>query len=197
VDPVVEDNTAVRAARDGDRDAFAVLVARYQEVAFRTAYLVVRDAAEAEDVTQEAFVRAYQNLSRYDTSHPFRPWLLRIVTNLALNQVRSRARRQGLLARFGRLRTDDQPAPEGDLLVDEERALLWQAVNELPENDRLVLYLRYFLELPEREIAVALGTAPGTVKSRLHRSSARLRDIIDRRYPALRPQPSPAGGTHA
>ena len=101
--PEYDDDGAVRAARDGDRDALAALVARYQEVAFRAAFLITRDPAAAEDIAQEAFLRAYGALASFRIGEPFRPWLLRIVTNLALNAVRSRGRRQGLLARFGRL----------------------------------------------------------------------------------------------
>jgi RNA polymerase sigma-70 factor (ECF subfamily) len=178
---------AIAAAREGDREAFCVLVAQYQEVAFRTAYLVVRDAAQAEDVVQDAFVRAYQKLRTFREGEPFRPWLLRIVTNLALNEVRSRTRRRGLLDRIGRIRQEPSPAPEREAEADKVRGMLWRAINELREEDRIVLYLRYFLELPEREIAAVIGQQPGTVKSRLSRASARLRTVIEERYPGLRP----------
>jgi RNA polymerase sigma-70 factor (ECF subfamily) len=194
VENAFDEDGAVAAARKGDREAFCALVERYQEVAFRAAYLVVRDAAAAEDVTQEGFVRAYGALSSFREGQPFRPWLLRIVTNLALNDLRARGRRQGLLARFGRLRQDPEPAPEGAVVVGEQQALLWRAINELPADDRVILYLRYFLELPEREIAVAVGKPAGTVKSRLHRAGGRLRAVIDQRYPSLRPEATPAGG---
>jgi len=187
VEATIGDTEAIAAARGGDQEAFCALVGRYQDVAFRAAFLVVRDAALAEDVVQEGFVRAYQNLGRFHDGEPFRPWVLRIVTNLALNEVRSRARRHGLLERVARFRQEPPPAPEHEAEMDEERALLWRAINELREEDRVVLYLRYFLDLPEREIALAIGRPPGTVKSRLSRASARLRDVIERGYPGLRP----------
>ena len=85
----------VLLAQRGDQQAFGQLVTRYQQVAFRAAYLVVRESATAQDVAQEGFVRAYQGLSRFRPSEPFRPWLLRIVTNLALNEVRARSWRGG------------------------------------------------------------------------------------------------------
>jgi RNA polymerase sigma-70 factor (ECF subfamily) len=192
VDATATDGEAIAAARRGDRDAFCVLVERYQQVAFRAAYLVVRDASLAEDVAQEGFVRAYQKLAGFHEDEPFRPWVLRIVTNLALNEARSRSRRRGLLERVGRLRQELPPLPEREAEQDEERALLWHAINELREEDRVVLYLRYFLELPEREIALAIGQAPGTVKSRLSRASARLRDVIERGYPGLRRVAAPS-----
>lgn len=192
MEATIGDTEAIEAARKGDQEAFCALVARYQDVAFRTAYLIVRDSAQAEDVAQEAFVRAYQNLRSFRESEPFRPWVLRIVTNLALNEVRSRTRRRGLLERVARLRQEPLPAPEREVELDEDRELLWRAINELREEDRVVLYLRYFLELPEREIALAIGHPPGTVKSRLSRASGRLREVIERSYPGLRP--AGAGG---
>lgn len=182
-----DENAQVEAARHGDADAFAALVGRYQEVAFRAAYLVVRDAATAEDVAQEGFVRAYQNLPTFRAGEPFRPWLLRIVTNLALNDVRARSRRLGLLERFGRQPEATPPPPEALAIEGEEQALLLAAINELGPDDRLVLYLRWFLELPENEIARVIGKAPGTVKSRLSRARGRLRAVIEMRYPGLRP----------
>jgi RNA polymerase sigma factor (sigma-70 family) len=197
VDAPIDDRLAVTAARKGDREAFCTLVGRYQEVAFRAAYLVVRDAAAAEDIAQEGFVRAFQNLRSFREDEPFRPWLLRIVTNLALNDVRARGRRQGLLARFARVRQDPEPTPDHLVLAGERHDLLARAINELPKDDRVVLYLRYFLDLPEREIATAIDRPAGTVKSRLSRASGRLREVIEQRYPALRPEPVSSGeGRH-
>ena len=191
-----DDGAVIAAARTGDRQAFATLVTRYEEVAFRAAYLVVRDSAAAQDIAQDAFVRVHRSLVRFKPGEPFRPWLVRIVTNLALNDVRARGRRAGLLARFGRMSREYPPEPEGMALASESQRLLWHAMNELPLDDRVVLYLRYFLELPEKEIALAIGKAPGTVKSRLFRAGRRLREIVERDYPSLRPEDIPAGEAH-
>ena len=186
--PGRDDSDLVAAALDGEREAFAELVGRYQEVAFRAAYLIVRDAGAAEEAVQDGFVRAHKALRTFRLGEPFRPWLLRIVTNLALNQVRSRSRRMGLLERVGLSRPAAiEPPADQAVLATEQQRLLWQAIRELPENDRMVLYLRYFLELPEKEIATVIGKAPGTVKSRLNRASSRLRAVIEARYPGLRP----------
>lgn len=181
------DAEAIARAREGDSGAFGVLVTRYEEAAFRAAYLVTRNADDAADVAQEAFVRAHAQLHRFRQAEPFRPWLLRIVTNLALNQRRSLGRRLGLLERAGRLLShDDAPAPETLVAADEESRTVWQAINGLGDDDRLILYLRYFLELSEAEMAHVIGKAPGTVKSRLSRASGRLREVIERDYPHLR-----------
>jgi RNA polymerase sigma factor (sigma-70 family) len=178
---------AVALARRGDASAFGFLVRTYQDVAFRTGYLILGDAAAAEDMTQEAFVRAHRYLARFREQEPFKPWLLRIVTNLALNEQRSRARKAGLLERAGRL-LSREPAkgPEEILAAGDEAAAVWRALNRLREDDRMILYLRYFLELDEKEMAAVIGRQPGTVKSRLHRASGRLRGLIVAEYPELR-----------
>jgi RNA polymerase sigma-70 factor (ECF subfamily) len=181
-----EDSAAIEGARRGDTAAFGTLVERYQEVAFRAAYLIVRNAAAAEDVAQEAFVRAYRTLGRFRPGEPFRPWLLRIVTNAALNEVRSRTRRVGLFARAAAVAERAFEPPDAAVEAGDEAAGVLRAINALPLDDRVVLYLRYYLELPEREIAAAIGKPPGTVKSRLHRASARLREVIEREEPQLR-----------
>lgn len=183
-----DDRADVAEALAGDREAFGRLVARYQEVVFRAAWLIVRDAGEAEDLAQDAFLRAHAALGSFRPGDPLRPWLLRIATNLALNAVRARGRRQGLLARFGRLRENTPPEPPDVAEATEEQRTLWLAMNELREEDRVVLYLRHYLELPEREIAATLRCPQGTVKSRLHRASGRLKAIIEARYPSLAPE---------
>jgi RNA polymerase sigma-70 factor (ECF subfamily) len=178
---------AVRQARSGDAAACDVLVERFQEVAFRAAYLIVRDAATAEDVVQEGFVRAFRELGRFRDGEPFRPWLLRIVSNLALNEVRARRRKAGLLQRFGALRRESEaPSPDLPLVENEQARTVWSAINRLDEDDRWVLYLRYFVELDEQEIAAVLQRPAGTAKSRLHRARARLRSVIEKEFPELR-----------
>ncbi len=189
-DGPVDDRAALAASLEGDGDAFGVLVERYQQIAFRTAYLIVRDAQTAEDVCQEGFLRAHDNLHRFRIDDPFRPWLLRIVKNLALNHVRSRGRREGLLTRLLRASpatTAVEAGPERTAEAREQSDLLLRALDELREDDRVVLYLRHFLDLPEDEIAGVIGKRPGTVKSRLSRAHGRLRELIERRYPELRP----------
>jgi RNA polymerase sigma-70 factor (ECF subfamily) len=186
------DETAwVTAARDGDTDAFARLVRAHQEAAFRAAYLIVRDAV-AEDVAQEAFVRAYRALGSFKAGEPFRPWLLRIATNLALNEVRGRRRREGWMGRLRMVRPAEPRTPEALAVASDELRELDAALRQLPERDRAVLYLRHFLDLTEREMAEVLDCAPGTVKSRLNRASARLREVIEREHPSL--VPPGAGG---
>ena len=166
-------------ARRGDDTAFGWLVAAHAEVAFRTAYLVLGDAAEAEDAAQEAFVRVHRALDGFREGAPFRPWLLRIVGNAARNRRRSRNRRLGLQLR-AEAAADRRSAPSAEVQVldEERRRVLLDAINGLREEDRVVLGARYFLDLPEAEIAELAGIARGTVKSRLSRAGARLAEAL-------------------
>ena len=149
----------------------------HQGIAFRTAYLVVGSAAEAEEAAQEGFVKAYRALGRFRPGSPFRPWLLQIVVNEARNRRRSEGRRAALAFRAAEGSSGGAaPSPEGELLAGEDRARLLEAVNGLREEERLVIACRYFLELSEEETATALGVRLGTVKSRTSRALEHLRE---------------------
>ena len=150
----------------------------YQGIAFRTAYLVVGNAAEAEDAAQEGFVKAFRALGRFRSGEPLRPWLLKIVANEARNRRRSSARRDALALRAAADRPSGEaaPSPEAALLDAERRTRLLAAVDELPDAQRLVVCCRYFLDLSEEETASVLGLRLGTVKSRTARALARLRE---------------------
>jgi RNA polymerase sigma-70 factor, ECF subfamily len=181
----LEDETLIAAAQSGDSGAFEELVRRYQEAAFRAAYLVLRDSDEAEDATQEGFVKAYKALNRFKRGLEFRPWLLRIVINQSLTMLRSRRRGSAAAERLA-VREQRLVHSIDETVIDRERArLVWAALDSLREQERVIVYLRYFLNLPERDLAEYLGCAQGTVKSRLHRSLQKLRDVVVRRYPQL------------
>jgi RNA polymerase sigma factor (sigma-70 family) len=177
--PLVESEW-IEAARRGDASAFEELVRRYEEIAYRTAYLVVGDADEARDAAQDGFLRAHAALGRFRSGAEFRPWLLRIVANAARNRRRSASRRTGLALRAFRETAsgDAAPSPEVLLLADERRRELLSAINRLRPDDRKVIALRWFLELNEEEMAAVLDCRRGTVKSRLSRATARLRSAL-------------------
>jgi RNA polymerase sigma-70 factor (ECF subfamily) len=172
-----EESGLVERAKRGDHGAYGQIVQAYQGLAFRTAYLITGNAADAEDAAQEGFVKAFYALSRFRPGAPLRPWLLQIVANEARNRRRSAARRAGLTMRAVAEAPSGEaaPSPEGSLLTSENRDQLLAAVNSLREEDRLVIACRYFLELSEQETAAALGWRLGTVKSRLSRALGRLR----------------------
>jgi RNA polymerase sigma-70 factor (ECF subfamily) len=170
------DDELAERARDGDVDAFEELVTRYQGIAFRVAWLVVRNRGDAEDAVQEAFVKAYHALPRFHRGAPFRPWILRIVSNEARNRGRSSRRREGLMLRLASIdASTPSPSPEIAVLERSDAEALVAALERLPERDRLVIAYRYLFELSEAETAEALDVRPGTVKSRLSRALARLR----------------------
>lgn len=149
----------------------------HQDVAFRTAYLITGDPAEAEDAAQSGFVKAYYALDRFRPGAPFRPWLLQIVANEARNRRAAAARRPALaLSAINDLPlVDPTPGPEAEAVASDQRHHLIDALNHLREEDRAVITYRYVLELNEAEMAAALGCRRGTVKSRLSRALGRLR----------------------
>jgi len=184
----VEDSRLVELARQGDAGAFGQLVRTYQQVAFRVAYLIAGDAADAEEIAQDAFLKAYAALARFRPDAPFRPWLLQIVANEARNRRRSAGRRAHLALRAvedQRMAASGDAArsPETAALAEEQRQTLLEAVNGLRDEDRQTITFRYFLELSEAEMANALGCARGTVKSRLSRALGRLREHLAARGP--------------
>jgi RNA polymerase sigma-70 factor (ECF subfamily) len=166
-------------ARGGDLDAYEQLVRLHQQIAFRTALVLTRDRADAEEAAQDAFVKAWRALRRFDETRPFRPWLLAIVANEARNRRRAGGRRELLAVRAGDAASTSAAgaaaSPESRLLVAERDATLAAALERLDERDRQVIACRYLLELSEAETAAALGCRAGTVKSRLSRALDRLR----------------------
>src|SRR4051794_41506683 len=168
-------------ARDGDTAAYERLVERHAQVAFRVACVIAGSPADAEEAAQDAFVKAHRALGRFRPGAPWRPWLLSIVANEARNRRRSAGRRMRL-----ELRAAEQaplvataPSTEATVMVAERDAALRAALATLPERDREVVYLRYFLDLGEAEMAAALDCRPGTVKSRLSRALEHLRTALE------------------
>ncbi|HSH32569.1 MAG TPA: sigma-70 family RNA polymerase sigma factor, partial [Actinomycetota bacterium] len=138
-----EDAELTARARDGDVAAYEELVTRYQALAFRVAWLVVRHRGEAEDAVQDAFVKAYYALPRFRPEAPFRPWLLRIVANEARNRGRSTRRHDRLTLRVAAAdRPTDAPSPEGAALARDDAERLTAGLERLPERDRLVIAYR-------------------------------------------------------
>ena len=176
-----DDRRLIVASKAGDKRAYAQLLGRHQAVAFRAAYLVTGSAAEAEDATQEACVKAWLALGRFRAAAPFRPWLVRIAVNEARNRRRGAGRRARLAFRLSPDPADPAAAPsaEAEALAAEERGRLAAAVGQLRKDDQLVIAARYFLGLSETETAIALGLRRGTVKSRLSRALDRLRARLE------------------
>ena len=170
----------VERTQRGDSAAFAELVRAHQGLAFRAAYLVTGNAADAEDVVQEALIKAHRAIGSFRRDARFAPWLLKIVTNEALNRRRTSARRVALELRVAGREPLSTAAnqPEEALLADECRQAIIDALSRLNETDRLVLTYRYFLDLPVSEMAEILECTESTVRTRLSRALARLREHL-------------------
>jgi RNA polymerase sigma-70 factor (ECF subfamily) len=185
----LSDAELISQALRGQPEAWEAIVGEYQQAVFRLAYLFLRDPDDAEDVAQETFVRAYRSLKQFDAARPLRPWLMGITANLAKNRLRSAGRYLAALRRLlfveGEPEHGRQDRPTELAQKNSQSAALWQAVQQSDIKDQQVIYLRYFLELSEAEIAEALELPAGTVKSRLHRAIKRLRSLIERDYAAL------------
>jgi RNA polymerase sigma-70 factor (ECF subfamily) len=177
--PLDDDQELINRTRRGDLDSYDRLVGRYLAVALRVAG-VLCGAEEANDVTQEAFVKAWRALGRFRDDSPFRPWLLRIVANEARNARRAAGRRARLALRAGadHPSVDAVPSTEDAVLVAERRRAVLAALDSLPEHQREVISCRYLGGLNEAETAAALGCRVGTVKSRGSRALSRLRTVL-------------------
>jgi RNA polymerase sigma-70 factor (ECF subfamily) len=180
----VTETQQIQLARQGNQAAWEDLMRTHQEPVFRLAYLLLGDPDEAEDVAQETFLRAYKALDGFHTERPLRPWLLRIASNLAHNRHRSIGRYLAALTRFAQ--QDPDRIKSTTIQPKDDSHTLWQAVKKLTMPFQEVIYLRYFLDMSESEMADTLSVPAGTVKSRLHRALSRLRGIIERDYPELK-----------
>jgi len=180
----LDESTLIRHATNGDAAAWEPLVLTHQEAVFRLAYLILGDPDDAADIAQEAFLRAWNHIKRFDATRPLRPWLLSIVANLARNRHRSAGRYLATLTRAFR----NEPVTaniEEKSAQHMEATELWKAVQSLSRPDQQIVYLRYFLDLSVSETAEVLRVAEGTVKSRLSRALERLRGIIQQEFPVL------------
>ena len=173
-----DESFLIARARRGDPGAFEEIVRLYQRRVYAVALRIVRAHDVADDVTQEAFLRAWRSLERFELGRPFGPWVCRIAANLAVNHVRSpRAREEGLPDAHAETQARE-PGPLGQLLDAEGARVLEAALDQLPQDQRAVLVLRAVEELSYAEIAEALALSPGTVMSRLFRARERLAQAL-------------------
>jgi len=185
------DTALVECILDGDQDLFATLVERYKDAVQNLAYRMLGNTTEAEDITQETFVRAYTQLATYKPVHKFSTWLLSIASHLAIDQLRRR--------RFLALPLEDVPflewivdvgvSPEQSALQGEQQDEIQTYLQRLPAKYRAVIVLRYWHDFSYEEIANALTLTPALVKARLHRA----RELLARYMQQQQQQPSEEG----
>jgi RNA polymerase sigma-70 factor (ECF subfamily) len=188
----VDDRELVRAARGGDEDAFADLVRRHSGGLHRSVARVVLDDAEAWDVVQMAFLRAWQRLDRYNPRWSFATWLYRIGANLAIDLVRSRASRQKAHQAGGehqlRIVGGSQQAPPDRLGHDEVDGILRELVEDLTPQQRTVFVLREVEGLETAEVAEILGCSVATVRNHVFQARKTLRREVEHRFPEYVPE---------
>ncbi|ABU58154.1 sigma-70 family RNA polymerase sigma factor [Roseiflexus castenholzii] len=173
-----DEDALIQRSIEGDHAAFAQLVERYAGAVFNLAYRMLGNAQEAEDASQEIFLKVYANLARFDRERKFSTWLLSIGSNYCIDRLRRR--------RFAWLTLDDTvltipnpgKGPEHSAIEREERDAVQRALLRLPPAYREVAVLRYWHDLSYEEIVQALGLPESTIKTRLHRARRMLADAL-------------------
>jgi RNA polymerase sigma-70 factor (ECF subfamily) len=175
----------VRRARRGDKNAFATLVKAVQRQVFGLCLRLLRSEAEAAEVAQETFLRAFQNLDRYDDSRPFDLWVITIARNLCLDILRRRTkmRTDDLEDHALVLSTGEKPVDE-QAISHQEYKSLEDAMATLSADDREVLALYYVQKRTTKEIAQVMNVAPGTIMARLFRAREKLRQKMQKEIAA-------------
>jgi RNA polymerase sigma-70 factor (ECF subfamily) len=184
----LHDTELLRRCRAGDERAYRLLVQRYQRQVYSIALRMLRRAEDAEDVTQETFVRVFRSIDRYDPSRPFAAWIFTIASRLCIDHIRRH--RKGMISLFqadpgsGEERTieleDPGLRPEEEAQHAEEERHASQLIDSLPPHYRIVVLMRHQQDLSYEEIAEALKLPLGTVKARIHRARALLKERLER-----------------
>ncbi|HEY1852097.1 MAG TPA: sigma-70 family RNA polymerase sigma factor [Candidatus Binataceae bacterium] len=180
--PDADETELLERARNGDSQAFGALVERYQRRVVGVAQAVVHNQDDAVELAQETFVRAYENLSKFESRSSFSTWLYRIAANLAIDFRRREGRHQVLRGEDAETEINRIPSPRGDSYQETARTELSQRINgalkELTSEHRAVILLREVEGLSYDEISDVLHVPRGTVMSRLHYARSRMREIL-------------------
>jgi len=194
---VTDELTWVTQAQKGDDEAFTNLVEKYQKPVYNLCYRMLGEPETAEDAAQETFLKAYQNLARYDRERSFPTWLLSIAAHHCIDKLRRR--------RFHSISIDEDeegqtdipdrfaPDPEAETVKQQQRERLQDCLQSLDPTDRAAVVMRYWQDCSEAEIAQALKLTIPAVKSRLHRARRALADLWDEKPAHLRHERKPYG----
>jgi RNA polymerase sigma-70 factor (ECF subfamily) len=182
------DSEIIRQIMQGDRNMYRVLVEKYQPMVFRTCIGFLHNKDDADDLSQEIFIQAYQSLSKFKGDSSFSTWIYRIAVNASLNKVRKTSKNfllQRLESVFGSekdkpfdMPISDLENPENILIRNEHREWVQKALNSLPENQRTAIVLSKYDDLPQREIAEIMNTTEGAVEALIQRAKANLREKL-------------------
>ena len=180
-----QEMAVIRRAQRGDTKAFEALLSAYEKPVYNLCLRMTGNAEDAADLTQEAFLKIWRGLENYKFESSFSTWVYRLTTNVSIDFLRGRKRRQTLSITVeeedgvAELEVPDPaPLPEEQLLLREKKAQIASAMNQLDEEARLILTLRILEDLSYEEIARVTGLKDGTVKSRLARARLKLKKIL-------------------
>lgn len=173
----------IEKAKSGDIDAFTELLYLYNDKIYHLAYRMLGNSHEAEDVSQETFLRVYTNLERYDDKYKFSTWVYRIATNLCIDRIRKKKADFSLDDNWNSEEEMDlyskipnySKSPEDEVISNEEQEILQNAISNLPPKYRAIMTLRYVNDLSVQEIGDITNLSKATVKTRLHRGREYLR----------------------
>jgi len=185
---LLSDESLACKSLDGDMSAFEELVDRYKRPVFSIVYRMIGQYQEAEDITQEVFINVYEKLYQFDSNKKFGPWIYRIATNASISALRKKKKVITLDfdETFGKAYEDYYTADSGDpqLMFEREELKIFtdKAINELPENYRVVIILRYQKDLNNQEIAEVLGVSKENIEVRVHRARKALRKIVEKHW---------------
>lgn len=178
----MDEAQAIQRLKNGDIGGLEFLVARHQVKAVRTAYLITRDRALAEDVAQDCFLRAYHSIRGFDSTRPFEPWFMRSVVNASVRAMQRSAKQievgeEANESVFAELAAKVESVEEQVESIEVQNQI-WDAMRKLSPRQRAVIVQRYFLEMSEKEMAEESGAAVGTIKWLLNAARQRLRSLL-------------------
>ncbi len=176
----MDDTQAIRRLKHGDLGGLEILMEQYQVKAARAAFLITNDESIAQDVVQETFIRICQKIHQFDESRPFEPYLIRSVVHAALNAVRGSEKFTSLEDETGEVENllDRAASVESQVEFTQLQHEILNALSKLSPRQRAVIVQRYYLDMSEQEMALALDAAPGTVKWLLNAARERLHHLL-------------------
>ncbi len=169
----------IRRCIDRDKDAMSILFETYRDQVYKTAYLLTRNSALSDDITQESFIRVFSKLHLYHAEYSFESWLYKLVLNVYRNMARKERFISTYLPFMDANISDERITPDGSLERTEQKDAISEIVRNLPPKLREVIILKYFVLLSQEEIARALQIPVGTVKSRIHTALEKIRNQIE------------------
>jgi RNA polymerase sigma-70 factor, ECF subfamily len=176
-----EEQVWLDKARQGDKAAFGQLIEAYQGPVYNLAYRMLNNSGEAEEAAQEAFIRAYTRLDSYNPAHKFSTWMLSITSNYCIDLIR---KRRALLLSIDEplpahpaLQSEKSKGPESQMVTNEQQEMVQELLQELPEDYRQAVVLRYWYEMSYDEIAEVMNTTVSAIKSRLFRARRLLAEV--------------------